>query len=300
MIFKLVKMSKYPLKSRRTKTHKSLRESGSTKRDLDLDELDLAIEDCLEFSRKAINKERLTRISDQCHVFYNSVNVLCGRQGSGKTFTSMKESIKISMVSPETHLLVIICKDENSTDPTVEALKPLLRIPVVYVKEDEAEDFVKNLLSYKRFYDLVKSEHIQDQLEDEQVVEVFDNLYITDWKRKWLHTLFLFNDIAKSKLFKRADGYFNQLIPICRHIQCSFFLNVQFWKSIPTEIKANITTAFIFGGFSKEQLRYITRQLPVNVSFDEIYDVYLSMGKNDKLIINAEEGDVKYSIIGEP
>ena len=196
----------------------------------DLDELDLEIHECLEMNKKNINKERLQRIHKD--------------QGSGKTFTSMKEAIKISRVSPETHLLIVVCKDETSTDPTVESLKPLLNIPIVYVEEDEAIDYVKNLLEYKRFYDFIKEQHLENKIVDEQVEEVFEVLHINDWKRKWLHTLIIFNDIAKSKLLKRPDGYFNQLFPICRHIQCSFFLNVQFWKSIQTEIKANITTAF--------------------------------------------------------
>ena len=99
------------------------------------DELDLEIHECLEMNKKNINKERLQRIHKDCHVFYNSVNVFCGRQGSGKTFTSMKEAIKISRVSPETHLLIVVCKDETSTDPTVESLKPLLNIPIVRIQK---------------------------------------------------------------------------------------------------------------------------------------------------------------------
>ena len=261
-------------------------------KDFNPDELDAAIYSCLQMNKQHINKEKLQCIHKDCNVMYNSVNVLCGRQGSGKTFTSMKESIKISMLSPETHLLVIVCKDETSTDPTIESLKPLLQIPVVYVKGDEAVAYVQNLLEYKRFYDFIKSEHLENKIVDEQVEEVFEVLHISDWKRKWLHTLILFNDIAKSKLLKRADGYFNQLFPICRHIQCSFFLNVQFWKSIQTEIKANITTAFIFGGFSRQQFLYIIHQLPVSVGSDELFDVYKHLNKNEKIIINCETTDI--------
>ena len=130
-------------------------------KDFNPDELDAAIYSCLQMNKQHINKEKLQCIHKDCNVMYNSVNVLCGRQGSGKTFTSMKESIKISMLSPETHLLVIVCKDETSTDPTIESLKPLLQIPVVYVKEDEAVAYVQNLLEYKRFYDFIKSEHLE-------------------------------------------------------------------------------------------------------------------------------------------
>ena len=263
-----------------------------TKGNFDLDELDLEIHECLEMNKNNINKERLQRIHKDCHVFYNSVNVFCGRQGSGKTFSSMKEAIKISRISPETHLLIVICKDETSTDPTVESLKPLLNIPIVYVEEDEAIEYVKNLLEYKRFYDFIKAEHLENKIVDEQVEEVFDVLHINDWKRKWLHTLIIFNDIAKSKLLKRPDGYFNQLFPICRHIQCSFFLNVQFWKSIQTEIKANITTAFIFGGFSRQQFLYIIHQLPVSVGTDELFNAYKQLSKNEKMIINCETSKV--------
>ena len=140
----------------KTKTVKFIYDNNS---ESDFDNLDTMIDECIRHNQHNINKERLTPIHDRVHVFYNSVNVLCGSQGSGKTFTSMKEAIRISRTSPETHLLIIICKDENSTDPTVETLKPLLNIPVVYVTEDDAVDYVKNLLLYKRFYDLVKNEH---------------------------------------------------------------------------------------------------------------------------------------------
>ena len=266
--------------------------SSFVAQDFNPDELDAAIYSCLQRNKQNINKEKLRRIHKDCNIMYNSVNVLCGRQGSGKTFTSMKEAIKISMLSPETHLLVIVCKDETSTDPTVESLKPLLKIPIVYVAEDDAVEYVKKLLDYKRFYDFIKSEHLENKIVDEQVEEVFEVLHIHDWRRNWLHTLILFNDIAKSKLLKRPDGYFNQLFPICRHIQCSFFLNVQFWKSIQTEIKANITTAFIFGGFSRQQFLYIIHQLPVSVGSDELFHVYKRLSKNEKMIVNCENGDV--------
>ena len=266
--------------------------SSFAAQDFNPDELDAAIYSCLQRNKQNINKEKLRRIHKDCNIMYNSVNVLCGRQGSGKTFTSMKEAIKISMLSPETHLLVIVCKDETSTDPTVESLKPLLKIPIVYVAEDDAVEYVKKLLDYKRFYDFIKSEHLENKIVDEQVEEVFEVLHIHDWRRNWLHTLILFNDIAKSKLLKRPDGYFNQLFPICRHIQCSFFLNVQFWKSIQTEIKANITTAFIFGGFSRQQFLYIIHQLPVSVGSDELFHVYKRLSKNEKMIVNCENGDV--------
>ena len=95
------------------------------------------------------------------------------------------------------------------------------------------------------------------------------------------------------------------LLPICRHIQCSFFLNVQFWKSLPPEIKANATLVFIFGGFDIRQLYYIFSQIPTAMGVKELIgdpygshaklsfaDFYRSLGKHDKLIVDCENGDI--------
>ena len=258
---------------------------------INLDALEAGMDYLMNMNRANINKEKLEPISDQTCIYYNSVTIFCGRQGSGKTYSGMKEIIKISHISPETHLLVVITKDESKDDPTITSLLPLLNIPVVYVSEEEAEEYVKHLLSCKRMYNLVKSNHSEKNVKQEEKQELFQTLCVNNFHKQWLHTIFLFNDIAKSKLFKKAEGYFNQLIPICRHIQCSFFLNVQFWKGVNPEIKANLTTAFIFGGFSKEQLHYILRQVPVSATFDRIYEAYKHLQKYQKIIVDCNTGE---------
>ena len=144
---------------------------------------------------------------------------------------------------------------------------------------------MKSSLECKRMYDLALETGETDNVDTE-------TLKINDFSRDYLHTIFLFNDIAKSKLFNRATNYFNQLLPICRHIQCSFFLNVQFWKSLPPEIKANATLVFIFGGFDIRQLYYIFSQIPTAMGVKELIDFYRSLGKHDKLIVDCENGDI--------
>ena len=259
-------------------------------RRINLDALEQGLAYCMSVNSESVNKKKLEPISDQTPIHYNSVNIFCGKQGSGKTYSAFKEIIKISHISPETHLVVIITKDESEDDATITAMLPMIRIPVIYVNEDDAEEFVKSMLDAKKLYNQVRSEGVS--LEAEQTTDMMKKLFIHDFSRQWLHTLLLFNDIAKSKLFKKAEGYFNQLIPICRHIQCSFFLNIQFWKGINPEIKANLTTAFIFGGFSKEQLQYILRQLTVSNCFYEVFDAYKCLQKYQKLIVDNNTGEV--------
>ena len=168
----------------------------------------------------------------------------------------------------------------------------MINIPIEYVTEDDAEQYMRKLLAYKRLYDEIKENHYENRIEEEQRDELFDVLKINDFSRDYLHTILLFNDIAKSKLFNRATNYFNQLLPICRHIQCSFFLNVQFWKSLPPEIKANATTIIIFGGFDVRQLYYIFSQVPTAWSVKEILPEYRHLNKHDKIVVDAELGEV--------
>lgn len=252
--------------------------------EFNLDQFEHNVLICKELNRDALKKEKLKQIHPDIAINYNSLNVLCGPQGSGKTFSACKEIAKISQVDPShSHLAIIICKNENKNDPTIETLLPLIEIPIEYVDESEAEDYLKRLYDYKNLYNLIKDEHLEDRIKDEQRDKMFKVLHINDYSRDWLHTLVMINDSAKCKLLK-SGSYFSQLIALGRHTQTTSFLNIQFWKGLNPEIKANITTAFIFGLFSRQQLIHILSQLPSQYDYKQIYDVYRTLGKRNKMI----------------
>ena len=114
-----------------------------------------SVKQCLLDNQNAINKERLEPIHPQTICYKNSVNILVGKQGSGKTFTCVYEIAKITQLHPETHLLVVFCKDENKEDPTVKALNTMINVPIEYVTEENAESYVQRLLECKRMYDQI-------------------------------------------------------------------------------------------------------------------------------------------------
>ncbi len=238
---------------------------------------------CKELNKNNLNKEILQRIHPDVLVNYNSLNVLCGPQGSGKTFSACKEIAKISQIDQLSHLLVVICKPENRDDPTVETFNTLIKVPIEHVTESEAEEYVKNLFEYKRLYNTIKEQHLEDKIVDSQRDEIFNTLHITDFSRPWLHTMIMINDSAKCQLLK-TGSYFSQLIALGRHTQTSTFLNIQFWKGLSPEIKANISSAFIFGLFSRQQLVHILSQLPSQYDYKQIYNVYRNLSKQDKMI----------------
>jgi Cdc6-like AAA superfamily ATPase len=226
------------------------------------------------------------------HIYYNSVNIFVGRQGSGKTFTCLKEIAKISSESENTHLLIYITKNGDRCDKTFEALKQLIEMPIHYVAEQEAEGFVTKLLENKALYNEIKEHHLERRVEEEQANEILEALFVKDFSRSHLHTLILFEDSANSMLLKRPQGYFNRLVARCRHEQVSCFFCVQFWKSLPTELKSNVVSVFIFPNFSKQQLSYILQQVNTTMPLKRLYEAYTRLRQHECFYVNTLTGNI--------
>lgn len=259
--------------------------------DLYNDYIDTAINEHLNKNRNSLEHEAISKIpSTNC--YYNSVNIAVGRQASGKTLSIMKEIIKIASMSDNTHLLVYINKTGEPTDATFESLKPMIEIPIKYVSQDNAEEYVKELLEYKQLYNTVMEQNLQDKIIDEQVDALFSKLYIDNFNRTSLHTLIFLDDAAKSPLLVKDKSYFNSLMTQCRHIKCSFFLAVQYWKALNTNIKSNVATIFIFSGFSRQQLNIILYQTNVGMPMDELWSKYIKLKTHDKLVVDSIAGNI--------
>jgi hypothetical protein len=171
------------------------------------------------------------------YCYYNSVNIAVGRQGTGKSYSLIREMIKISKVCPNTHLLIYCNKTGKPTDKTFEKYKKLIDIPILYISHSELEEFMKEFLNYKQLYNRIYEENLGDKIIDEQREDVFNNLYIDNFSSPFLHTLILLDDVAQTKILKNEKTYIQELLTQCRHINCSFFLAVQFWKALTVNIK---------------------------------------------------------------
>ena len=78
----------------------------------------------------------------------NSLNLFVGKKGSGKTVTAIKEIIKISENSPETHMLIYINKTGTQHDKVFEELKHLIDIPILYCSwQNAVEALEKSIIS---------------------------------------------------------------------------------------------------------------------------------------------------------
>ena len=125
--------------------------------------------------------------------------------------------------------------------------------------------------------------------------ELEENLYINDFDREHLHTLIMLEDATNSKAIKKSDSYINDLLTRCAHTQFSFFILIHYWKALTTNIKANLSTIYIFSGYSRQQLQYMLYQMNIPISMKELFPYYTQMPQYSKLAIDCNIGDFNIS-----
>ena len=244
-------------------------------------------------SIKPITKERLRKIP-RTNTYANSVNAYVGRPRSGKTYLALHDIISVVRNDPNTHLLVYINEKGDCDDDTFDRFEDLITVPVVFVKYADSEKFLRQLLDYKQIYNKIKNKKIQPRDIPANVTEeLFEALYINDFSRDHLHTLIMLEDATNSKQLRRADSYINDLLTRCAHTQFSFFILIHYWKALTTNIKANLSTIYIFGGYSRQQLQYMLYQMAIPTSTKELLPMYTVMPRYSKLIIDCNTGDFK-------
>ena len=230
----------------------------------------------LESMAGDMSESMIAPIHPDVNIYYNSVNVIVGKQSLGKTVIAIEEIIKISVLGTH-HMLVYVTKTGDESDRSFKALKSSILMPIVTISEKEAQEFIELLIAFKNLYYEIKEGHLEDQIIDEQKEQMFNFLHINDFSKNYLHTLVLFDDISNNKLFSDESGYFPQMIKKCRHTNISYFLLIQGWKGLKPFVKNEITTLFIFPCYNKQQLRYIYSQSASNLDFDEFYKMYSEM-----------------------
>ena len=235
------------------------------------------------------SKREGLKIIKGTNTYLNSLNVFVGRQRTGKSYTATREIIKICRNHPETHLIVYINQTGQPSDDTFENTKDLIERPIVYVAYEQCEKFLRELLSYKDTYNKIKDHHAEDTVPHELINELCDKLYIEDLSLPYLHTIIMMEDATNTATLKKGTSYINELMTQCRHIQASFFVIIHFWKALSTNLKSNLSTIYIYSGYSRQQLQYILSQMNISKTIKEVYDEYRTLGLHDKLMIDSNK-----------
>ena len=234
-------------------------------------------------------------VDPEVNLYYNSLNLFLGQRGSGKTFNSFNEMAMICRVPNKYHLFVYVSNNPN--DETYKKFKLLITQPMVQVSYDDAEFFLEKLISYKKDYDKIKEEHLEDRLTDECKKDFMEILHIRDFNAPSLHTIVLYDD-AMNVFKKTSSKQFRWLLEN-RHLRFTYILCLQDWKGVSPELKAKLVSVWIFGGFPRNRYSYFFQQLSCPLDKEQLYNIYKKLTKRDALIINNKSDGTTIKVLRE-
>ena len=242
------------------------------------------------------DRHAIRRIIDDTSLYTNSLNIVMGRQGCGKTFLMFSRAIAISHVLPETHL--IICATKKSFDESLEATKSEANVPVLMVPYEELVDTLQVLIEAKKKYNElirlaveynVSQEELIDQVDD--VETLFTALHINDFSRCFLQTIVILDDVGSSHLLRNLDSFVNNRLKLTRDDGIIWFLGCHSLNDLSPTVKSNADTVSIAKGLPINRVEIIYRQVNSGVEWEEFMDIYYGIERVGSRFLTVDNRD---------
>ena len=267
-------------------------------------DVDAAMSEAYSKNRDKITNASIRPIANGIYAWYNTLNILVASQGKGKSHTVIRDIIQMSRLNngrfggtPEDsqnpfHMIVYVSKNGIINDSTFESQRELINLPIEVVADSNAERYLKELDLWKELYNKYSSVG-KSVIDDSKLQQMFEFLHISKLGKPNvpLNTIILCEDFIKSKLLKSA--YFTNYITQLRHKNSIVYINIQFFKGVPTDYKNNCTSFFIFNGFSRQKLNYIYQQVSIPCEFEELWQKYRTLSGHDFILVNTVEHDMQ-------
>ena len=213
---------------------------------------------------------------------YNSVNLVIGKRGSGKTFMVMKEVLKLAYqmkfwdeagvrIYDKPRYTQVIYITDKLRDDTCERIKKHIEeetnMEFAWEKTENALGIIEDISRIKAF--LANPTQAPEDLQTEETIKKCRQvLHIhpkTPDDAPLPHTLIIFDDCI---------GLFNKYSPLSKKLfenrqsRITYFLLLQDVQGINPSMKANVDSLVFFGGFPKHKWNSLMYQMPA------IWDMY--------------------------
>ena len=243
-----------------------------------------------------LKDEVQTEIDPNVYFNRNSVNLLVGKKGSGKTYNVFREVLKLKFIKNHryTKMLYVTNKPEDNTYSRIEKLMP---IPVEKVTYEDAVDAINDLVQAKSAVKKiqrgeVKLEELEDDARQELEGVLGDKVHTK--KGEVYHSIVLLDDCAF--LFEKRNKENKELWRMLlenRQPNITYFLTQQDPKGLDTALKECLDTVWIFGGFTHRKFGYMCSSIPHNSTPYRLWRQYTKLTKNQALLFKNDMDGVK-------
>lgn len=249
--------------------------------------------------KKTSHHELQSKIHPEINFKRNSVNLFIGRRGSGKSFNVFRELIKLSNLSNHGYHLFVYVTDKTN-DPTYMKIKDELKIPVIMIKHNDAEEYLDELIENKKAYEqlyAISNSKVGLQFSEECINEILSALYVNDLSLKHLHTAVLYDDALT--LFRKKTGYLYKQLFENRQPKITYFLCIQEPFGIDVSLKRNLDSLWLFGGFGEQTFHSLYPQLSSPVGRGVLLNDYLKLNRREAFIFKFEDEETVIAVISD-
>lgn len=235
------------------------------------------------FDEQTLTHTLHSEIHPDLNFYRNSLNLLVGKTGSGKTFSVFREIIKIAFIKDHQYTPLIYVTNKKN-DETYLKMKKYFPIPTKIVSLENAFGVLDEISNCKTAYQMIIEGNLQQHIEDDVKAHMFDVLNVNDFETKEIHTIILYDDaidIFKQKKYSNL----RHLIFEGRHPKFTYFLCIQDPKGTDTDLKTNLNALWLFGGLPKYKVRYIANQVSLPCDVNVLIAAYQRLSPRDALVV---------------
>ena len=244
-------------------------------------------------SSRVSKHEVQSEIHPEMNFKHNSVNLLIGRRGSGKSFNVFREMIKLSQIEHSYTQLIYVTN--KLSDDTFHKLKKQILINIIKVKYEDVEECLQGIIEAKEDYKEIVEKKLVDLIDDETHERVTNTLGVDDFSKKEVHTAVFYDDAAE--VFRNKKNKLSRLLFENRQPRITYFLAIQDPFSLDINVKSNLDTIWLFGGFHKQRFQMIMQQINSVYEFNEIWSKYQGLTMNQALIFHFEKSGTRITVL---
>jgi hypothetical protein len=212
----------------------------------------------------------------------NSINVYIGRRGSGKTFNVLRELIKLSLLTDKGGYNSFIYCTDKTNDSTVNELLSLVKLKVRVVNYADMPVFLTDLIDAKNAYQDAIEKGVLYKLSNATYADILTALDLNQLVNTTPHTAILYDDAINAFKNKKFHSLLNLLFQN-RQPRITYFFRMQDGFALPPQVKRNMDTCIVFGGYNDNQMIAILFKQPnlSDQSNDGLIEVYKNLSNGE-------------------
>jgi hypothetical protein len=195
------------------------------------------------------------QIHPDIYICYNSINLLFGQRGSGKTYNVIHKIIKICMLDKNGGFTSFVIISDKPNESTMLELLDQMKDNLKRIQTDyyHSYDVLDEIMEGKVAYYQVVRKDLEGEINEDSKKDILSRAIGNDFYDQLPHTLELFEDAIG--IFNHNNKYkkLYEMIFKNRHQRFTMFINVQEIYTIPPAIHKNLDTLWIFGGMFAKQ-----------------------------------------------